>query len=363
MNIRQVHASALHGFRLSVNRSCHGIAPAAPTLDTFPPVAIGSRTYLRRARRQPILRLSEAMKKSDYELLCQWSGMRSLFDLAWRLFKVNLAFVSPDGEQAACYDMTRRQAPFCQALQRQNEGRRLCYECDRRFYREVLQQSQPLRYRCHAGLTEFIVPVIRHGQVIGLLQCGQVLETKPSATDWQVTREQEARQGLNPDLLEPFYYHSRILPPPRQADLMMFLQFIADYVANIDTPWLDASASRNQETLRRIMNHVEAHLAEDLSLNAIARGAGVSSRTLSRLFQRESGMTVLDFVHHRRVARASHYLGTTDLSCIEIAFAVGYQSVQNFNRIFRRLKDTTPREWRLALAQRSPPPARVPAED
>jgi transcriptional regulator GlxA family with amidase domain len=132
---------------------------------------------------------------------------------------------------------------------------------------------------------------------------------------------------------------------------MVFLQFIADYIANIDTPWLNASASRNQETLRRIMNHVESHLAEDLSLNAIARGAGVSNRTLSRLFKRETGMTVLDFAHHRRIARACHYLGTTELTCIEIAFAVGYRSVQNFNRIFRRRRDTTPREWRLGLAK------------
>jgi len=300
------------------------------------------------------------MKKSDFDLLCEWPGLRSLLDLAWRLFKVNLALVSPDGEGVACYDTRKRQAPFCQALQRQNEGRKLCQDCDQRFYREALQQSGPLRYRCHAGLTEFIVPVIRHGQVIALLQCGQVLETKPSSADWQATREQEARQGLNPDLLEPFYYHSRILPPPRQADLLVFLQFIADYVANIDTPWLNPSASRNQETLRRIMNHVEAHLAEDLSLHAIARGAAVSSRTLSRLFKRETGMTVLDFVHQRRIARACHYLGTTDLSCTEIAFAVGYQSVQNFNRSFRRLRDTTPREWRLALAGKLPRTDPVP---
>jgi AraC-like DNA-binding protein len=58
-------------------------------------------------------------------------------------------------------------------------------------------------------------------------------------------------------------------------------------------------------------------------------------------------MTVLEFVLERRIARACHYLTASDKTCIEIAFAVGFQTVQSFNRTFRRLKFSTPREWRL----------------
>ena len=94
-----------------------------------------------------------------------------------------------------------------------------------------------------------------------------------------------------------------------------------------------------------------------------ARSGEVSSRTLARLFRRETGMTVLDFVLQRRIARACHHLTTSDLSCIEIAFAVGFQSVQNFNRTFRKLKDATPREWRQAAAQGMRRPGTTPKKE
>lgn len=90
-----------------------------------------------------------------------------------------------------CYDQNVRQAPFCQALHKNYRGSRLCWACDRRFFLEALKVRRPLRYRCHAGLTEFIVPVIRQGQVIALLQCGQVLDKKPSELECRKAKQRQ----------------------------------------------------------------------------------------------------------------------------------------------------------------------------
>ena len=295
--------------------------------------------------------MSHVPQKSDFDLLCESPGLRELLELTWRLFKVNLALVAPDGDRAVCYDSSNRDAPLCQALNQMHLGRRLCWECDRQFFRQVLADPKPLRYQCHAGLTEFIVPVIRQGQVIALLQCGQVWDAKPSEEAWRQVSRREAGQGLDPGALAPFFFENRILPPPRQADLLRYLDLVAGFLASTDCPLLRATTTRTQETVGRIMTFIEAHLTEELSLETIARGASVSNRTLSRWFRGETGMTVLDFILKRRVALACHYLLTTDWTCLEIAFAVGFQSVQNFNRTFRMLKSASPRQWRAAVRQ------------
>lgn len=289
------------------------------------------------------------MSHSEFELLRKSPELREIFALAWRLFEVNLCLVSPDGEVSVCYDKSTQQSPFCLALQMQNPGLHLCDECDRRFYRQAAEQLVPLRYQCHAGLTEFLVPVVRYGRLISLLQCGQVLDAKPSLNEWQRTRENKLREILNLDSLENLFLRNRVLPPTRQTDLIRFMELVANHLAY--SPCFATAPDHNQEALQRIISYVEKNLEQPLMLDAIAAAAGVSVRSLSRLFRQETGMTVLDFVQERRVARACHYLTTSDRTCIEVAFAVGFQSVQNFNRTFRKLKKMTPREWRLRLAK------------
>lgn len=291
------------------------------------------------------------MNHPEYELLRQSPELRGIFGLAWRLFEVNLSLVSPNGEVSVCYDKNTQQSPFCLALQRLQPGLHLCDECDRRFYRQAAERLVPLRYQCHAGLTEFLVPVVRYGRLIALLQCGQVFDAKPSLNEWQRTRENKLREGINPDSLESLYLGNRVLQPTRQADLVRFMELVANHLAY--SPCFATAANHKQEALRRIISYVETHMEQPLVLEAIASASGVSVRSLSRLFRQETGMTVLDFVQERRIARACHYLTTSDRTCIEVAFAVGFQSVQNFNRTFRKLKHTTPREWRLRLAKQS----------
>ena len=67
-----------------------------------------------------------------------------------------------------------------------------------------------------------------------------------------------------------------------------------------------------------------------------------------RLFRKQVGTSVVDFILRRRVARARQLLRQSERTCAEIAFECGFGSVQHFNRIFRRVENVTPTEWRAA---------------
>jgi ligand-binding sensor protein len=131
-----------------------------------------------------------------FDRIMAMPGLRSLLDIGWRLFGVNPALVSADGQRGVVFEPEQRSQPFCAALEQNAAGRALCAMCDQSRFLEARRLALALRYRCHAGLTEFIVPVLRDGEVIALLQCGQVHDRRPSAAEWRIARQDLVKAGI-----------------------------------------------------------------------------------------------------------------------------------------------------------------------
>lgn len=275
-------------------------------------------------------------------------GLRRLFDLAWRTFGVNPALVSMDGQRVVIFDHEARAQPFCRALNGLPGGKELCAMCDQTKFLEARRDGQAFRYRCHAGLREFVIPVIRDGQTIALLQCGQVHDRAPSSAEWQQARQSLLGAGIRAPVLRSLFLHNRVLSPDRQDDLLDLLALIAARLAHSEERELRASPGQTQAALGRAMTYIETHLSERLTVGAIARTANLSTRSLMRLFRKQVGATVVDFILRRRVARAKQFLQQGGRTCAEVAFECGFGSVQHFNRIFRRLENASPTEWRAA---------------
>jgi AraC-like DNA-binding protein len=94
------------------------------------------------------------------------------------------------------------------------------------------------------------------------------------------------------------------------------------------------------------MSFVEANLAQPLTVPELARRAGVSHNHLTRLFQAETGTTVIAYIRHRRMARAHHLLVSSTLSIPAVAASVGIPDLQAFNKACRRELGTSPRAVR-----------------
>ncbi len=281
-----------------------------------------------------------------FDQLASTPGLRPLSNVAWRLFGVNLALVSPDGERVIIFDLEKRTQPFCDALGQTEAGRALCAMCDQKRFLEARRDAKMLRYRCHAGLTEFIVPVLRDGETIALLQCGQVHDRRPTEAEWKVAKRDLVEAGINSKPLRQPFWGNRVLAPERQRDLLILLELIAQRLTHTDDHPLGAEPGQLQMQLGRAVTFIEVHLAEQLTLPMIARAANVSTRGLTRLFKKQTGSSVVQFILRRRTSRACELLRRTERTCAEIAFEVGFGSVQHFNRIFRRLEGVSPRLWR-----------------
>jgi len=92
---------------------------------------------------------------------------------------------------------------------------------------------------------------------------------------------------------------------------------------------------RDAALLPEIQAHIEAHLSERLGLEEIAAQFLMSRRHLSRLFRERAGMSVVEFMNRRRVARAQCLLTDPATTVLDAALAVGIESPSYLARLFR----------------------------
>ena len=98
---------------------------------------------------------------------------------------------------------------------------------------------------------------------------------------------------------------------------------------------------------------IEKNSSDELSLTKVARNVGISVGYLSEKFREITGTNFVDYVAQTRFDQACHLLRDGDLRISEIAFAVGFQSLSQFNRVFRRLCGKSPSQYRAAPAKES----------
>lgn len=101
-----------------------------------------------------------------------------------------------------------------------------------------------------------------------------------------------------------------------------------------------------RDVLRRVLEYIDACLADDLSVATLASVACLSPYHFGKMFQRTTGLTVHRYVTQRRLARARELLTCSEMRLSEIAVAAGFYDQSQMTYVFRRHMGTTPRAYR-----------------
>jgi AraC family transcriptional regulator len=110
----------------------------------------------------------------------------------------------------------------------------------------------------------------------------------------------------------------------------------------------DCTGGLSKARLRMVLDYIDSHLHEEISLEILASLAGVTSYHFLRLFKQSTGETPLQFIIHSRMERAKELLAA-GMSVTDVALDVGYESVSHFITLFKRRTGVTPFEYRRKL--------------
>lgn len=98
-----------------------------------------------------------------------------------------------------------------------------------------------------------------------------------------------------------------------------------------------------------MIDFVDAHLADDLSLGDLARVAGLSLHHFGAAFRQATGRSAHRYVMEMRLLRADRLLRMSSATIAEIAAATGFASQSHLTAYFKRMRGTTPAKFRDSL--------------
>lgn len=207
---------------------------------------------------------------------------------------------------------------------------------------------------------------------VALLAEAGLLDGKPATTHWAVVDEYRRRYPAvewRPELFiaeaDGIYTGGGMY-----ASLDLSLYLVERYAGHevavqcgktllIDTPrtWQSGFAAppsrpvHGDEQVAAVEEWLHENLHRPLSLDDVARRAGMSRRNFARRFKAATGDAPLAYLHKLRVEQAKHVLEQDRRTIQEVAEAVGYEDVTHFRSLFRRYTGITPSSYRSRFGQ------------
>jgi AraC-like DNA-binding protein len=106
------------------------------------------------------------------------------------------------------------------------------------------------------------------------------------------------------------------------------------------------SIAYNSRRIESVMAYLNKNFEREIGLAEVAKQVSMSEVAFSRFFKMRTGKTFVDTLNEIRLGHASRMLIDTTQSVSEIAYRCGFNNMSNFNRIFKKKKQCTPKEFR-----------------
>ena len=94
------------------------------------------------------------------------------------------------------------------------------------------------------------------------------------------------------------------------------------------------------------MEYMNANFDKAITLSDVAKLANMTQTAFSRFFKTRTGVNFIDSLNDIRLGHASRMLIETTETVAEIAYNCGFNNIANFNRLFKKKKNCTPKEFR-----------------
>ena len=249
--------------------------------------------------------------------------------------------------------------PFCALLAKTNQSCAACYGLQRKLEAEA--QLAPKTLKCFAGLCETAVPVRVGDKLIAFLQTGQILLHRPNHTEFNKVARTLLSFGAEVDLkrLEEAYFNTRVLESKQYEALIRLLSIFAEHLGECSEALALKSHPEEPEAIARARIIIAEQAHDEMSLAAVAKAVNMSACYFSEKFREITGINFVTYVARTRVEKARNLLQNPKLRISEIAFEVGFQSLSQFNRAFKKVTGKAPGEYRHSLSRGARDQARL----
>ncbi len=266
--------------------------------------------------------------------------------IIFKLLGVVIDFINSEGESLKLSKM-KNFNPYCAGMRSTESGFAACADCDRQHARQASSKHDVVIYRCHAGLSELVVPLFSEsGTYVGGMTSGQFfLEDEDCMTDQEVS-EVARKHHLDPERMCRLYRQTKILSAIQIEGIIEYLHSIGQIIIETHNKLLFMESIDAPAKIPLIKQFVKDNYMKKITLPDTARKFHLSSDYFGHYFKKEVGASFLYFVNLYRISQAEEMLLRTRNSISDIAMMTGFRSLSQFNRTFKTATGSSPREFR-----------------
>jgi AraC-like DNA-binding protein/ligand-binding sensor protein len=242
-----------------------------------------------------------------------------------------------------------KENPFCALMAQTNHSCAACLQLQRKV--EEQAKLKPKTLKCFAGLCDSAVPVRVGENLIGFLQTGQILLHTPEKREFTKTTQQLVKWGTEVDLkrLEEAYFQTRVLTRKQYESILRLLTIFAQHLSTLSNQLMVKAATEESPAMAKARLFIAERSAEEISLTQVAGAVNVSAFYFCKIFKKATGMTFTDYLARVRVEKIKNLLLNPHKRVSEAAYEAGFQSLSQFNRVFRRITGEAPSAYRERL--------------
>jgi AraC-like DNA-binding protein/ligand-binding sensor protein len=238
--------------------------------------------------------------------------------------------------------------PFCALLAQHPETLAVCLQAHEEMIRHT--GVLPHSVTCPFGLTETAVPVKLGEKVIGYLRIGQVLRHTPVKSDTAKVAQTLSEHGVRfTNKIRDAWEKNPLIPPGKYNAIIRLLTFFAEQLSALINQIVLEKQNAEPPLVRKAREYIEQHKTEPLPLAAVAQASGASVFHFCKVFKKSTGLKFTDFVTRVRLEGAKAELLNPNRRISEVAYDVGFQSLTQFNRMFKRIFGQSPTQFRTNL--------------
>ena len=259
-------------------------------------------------------------------------GVYKVMQDFYTLTKIRIVIFDAEFRELLAYPHDREN--FCQLLRQTPKGEAGCFVSDKGGCLKCAKRKEVVIYKCHAGLTEAVVPILDKSGVIAYVMFGQII---PKETCKETRRDIKYK---NPELA----HEVDSIPVKSQQELSAaatVLQAITAYV--MTNRWVIPNKSA---FIREIDRYIEEHLSENIAVNDICTKFHIGRTKIYELSMDYLGSGLDEYIRKQRVEHAKRLLTETEMPITDIAFATGFADYNHFSRIFKQTTGITARQYR-----------------
>jgi len=244
------------------------------------------------------------------------------------------------------------QNPFCALMAQSNQSCAACLQLQKKI--EDQAGLEPKTLKCFAGLCDSAVPVRVGENLVAFLNTGQILLHQPTREEFARTTRQLLKWGTEVDLkrLEEAYFQTRVITKKKYESVLRLLTVFAQHLSGLSNELMLKEAASESPVVSRTRVYIAEHHSDELTLGEVASAVNMSAFYFCKMFKKATGLTFTDYLARVRVEKVKNLLLNPHKRVSEAAYEAGFQSLSQFNRVFRRIVGETPTQYVGKLRKR-----------